>query len=226
MEHLVFQDAGALHLTRDRLGTALYNHPKKFEGYFELGSETRARMRLLSLKVGVRESGLPSPHVLDSRLNPSGGEDQSEALPLRILIAEQSPNPHSRVQLSKQRDRFGISRVHLDWRTKEIDYRSIVESVRLMAREFGAAQRARIQFEFPARRMLDNAAGYHHMGTTRMSSGPETGVLDPNLRVFGLRNVYIAGSSVFPTSGSAHPTVNLLALVDRLATHLDTEVLA
>ncbi len=226
MEHLVFQNSGALHLTRDRLGTALYDHPKAFEGYLELSPKSRARRGLLGLKVGLQQTGRPSPHLLDSYLVAGSQPHASEALPLRILIAEQSPNPESRVLLAKSRDRFGIPRVALDWRTRDIDHRSIVESVGWIAREFGAAGRGRIRFDFPGRRMLDNAAGYHHMGTTRMSRGPESGVVDPNLRIFGTRNAFVTGSSVFPTSGSAHPTVTLLALTDRLAAHLDDEALS
>lgn len=62
--------------------------------------------------------------------------------------------------------------------------------------------------------------GYHHMGTTRMSHDPKTGVVDSQCRVHGYSNLYIAGSSVFPTGGWANPTLTLLALTHRLAEHL------
>jgi choline dehydrogenase-like flavoprotein len=62
--------------------------------------------------------------------------------------------------------------------------------------------------------------GNHHMGTTRMSADPRTGVVDPNLQVFGIPNLFIAGSSVFPTYGASNPTMNLVALTLRLANHL------
>ena len=60
----------------------------------------------------------------------------------------------------------------------------------------------------------------HHMGTTRMSATPSTGVVDPDCRVFGVRNLYIAGSSVFPSAGHANPTLTVVALSLRLAEHL------
>ena len=63
--------------------------------------------------------------------------------------------------------------------------------------------------------------GYHHMGTTRMGSTPGTGVVDADGRVHGYHNLYVAGSSVFPTGGWANPTLTILALVHRLAEHLD-----
>jgi choline dehydrogenase-like flavoprotein len=60
-----------------------------------------------------------------------------------------------------------------------------------------------------------------HMGTTRMSDDPRAGVVDRDDRVHGLDNLYIAGSSVFPTVGFANPTLTIVALAHRLAEHLD-----
>ena len=53
-----------------------------------------------------------------------------------------------------------------------------------------------------------------------MSSSPETGVVDRNLRTHAIANLYIAGSSVFPTGGHANPTLSIVALALRLASHL------
>lgn len=65
---------------------------------------------------------------------------------------------------------------------------------------------------------------YHHCGGTRMHADPRKGVVDANCRVHGLANLYVAGSSIFPTSGHANPTVNLLAFALRLADHLKQEL--
>jgi choline dehydrogenase-like flavoprotein len=62
--------------------------------------------------------------------------------------------------------------------------------------------------------------GWHHMGTTRMSNDPASGVVDKNCKVHGLANLYIAGSSCFTTAGAANPTLSLVALSLRLAAHL------
>ena len=64
-----------------------------------------------------------------------------------------------------------------------------------------------------------NSVG-HHIGTTRMSSMAANGVVDVNCRVHGTDNLYIAGSSVFPTSGHANPTLTIVALALRLADYL------
>jgi choline dehydrogenase-like flavoprotein len=62
--------------------------------------------------------------------------------------------------------------------------------------------------------------GNHHLGTTRMSVDPQFGVVDPNSKVNGVANLFVAGSSVFPTYGSSNPTMNLVALTLRLADFL------
>ena len=62
--------------------------------------------------------------------------------------------------------------------------------------------------------------GNHHMGTTRMSDDPRKGVVDRNSMVHGVRNLYVAGSSIFPTYSASNPTLNLVALTLRLADHL------
>ena len=58
------------------------------------------------------------------------------------------------------------------------------------------------------------------MGTTRMSDDPATGVVDRNCRLFGMGNLYVAGSSVFPGFGHGTPTLTIVQLALRLAEHL------
>jgi choline dehydrogenase-like flavoprotein len=69
-------------------------------------------------------------------------------------------------------------------------------------------------------------AGYHQMGTTRMSSDPAGGVVTADCNVFGYDNLFVAGSSVFATSGWANPTLTIAALSLRLADHLDARLRA
>jgi choline dehydrogenase-like flavoprotein len=64
--------------------------------------------------------------------------------------------------------------------------------------------------------------GNHHMGTTRMSADPRTGVVDADCKVHSLANLYIGGSSVFSTSGHANPTYSITQLALRLGDHLTT----
>lgn len=138
------------------------------------------------------------------------------------LISEQAPNPDSRVTLSAERDRLGLQRVQLDWRLSPIDKYTIARSQQIIAEEFERSGLGRLQIE-----LTDDdtswqavAGSYHHIGTTRMSTNPKLGVVDEHCQVHGINNLYVAGSSVFPTSGLSNPTLTIVALAIRLADHL------
>jgi len=135
---------------------------------------------------------------------------------------EQAPDPDSRVSLSGERDVLGLPKIRLDWRLSEQDRRSLVEHMHSLALEFGALGMGRMLLHVEDDGLWPSRVngGSHHMGTTRMSDDPKRGVVDRHCRVHGMENLYVAGSSVFPTCGSANPTLTLLALALRLADHL------
>ena len=81
-----------------------------------------------------------------------------------------------------------------------------------------------VPWEFDRLVSKNPIGGYHHMGTTRMHDSPRYGVVDSNCQVHGIANLHIAGSSVFPTSSSNHPTMTLVALSLRLAERLVEQV--
>ena len=62
--------------------------------------------------------------------------------------------------------------------------------------------------------------GNHHLGTTRMADDPAQGVVDRDCLLRGTANLYVAGSSVFPTGACANPTFTIVALAHRLVDHL------
>ena len=71
---------------------------------------------------------------------------------------------------------------------------------------------------------LDRATDtYHQCGGARMGHHARDGVVDSELRVFGTRNLYVAGAAVFRTSSYANPTFTALALTARLAHRLHLE---
>jgi choline dehydrogenase-like flavoprotein len=135
---------------------------------------------------------------------------------------EQEPNPLSRVTISDERDAVGMPRVRLDWRLTDADLRSIRRSEEMLAAEIGRAGvgRLRLPEDDGTHPWAENLiGGSHHMGTTRMATNPREGVVDANCRVHDTANLYVAGSSVFPTVGSANPTLTIVALALRLADH-------
>ena len=140
-----------------------------------------------------------------------------------FMRAEQAPNPDSRVTLSpRDRDPLGMPRVRVDWRLGRLDRESAVRSVEAVGRALGAAGAGRV---FNLVRVNDAVwkgvhGADHHIGTTRMHDDPRRGVVDRHCRVHGVANLHVAGSSVFPTTGSANPTLTIVALAVRLAGRL------
>lgn len=137
--------------------------------------------------------------------------------------AEQEPNLASRVTLSGQRDRFGMPRLHVDWRISDLDVDSLRRSHALLDSRLRATGTGRLVMaagDLAERVGRHSIVGGHHIGTTRMSTGERDGVVDRDCRVHGTANLYVASASVLPTSGQANPTLTVLALALRLADRL------
>lgn len=138
-----------------------------------------------------------------------------------VLNLEQRPHPWNRIELSSRSDRFGnpLPRLVLEWTDEE---QKILERVRDRLEEWFRTARLGRLLVTRGRRPDLNA--HHHAGTTRMGRDPRTGVVDPQARVFGVENLYLAGASVFPTAGFANPTLTIVATALRLASHVDASL--
>lgn len=135
-----------------------------------------------------------------------------------FAIVEQAPHPDSRVLLGSRRDALGLPVAKLDWRLTEIDRQTIRIGPRLLAHEVGRLRLGRTKLHDVMSVVPDNlGSANHHMGTTRMG---DDGVVDRNCRVHGIENLFVAGSSVFPTVGYINPTLTIVALSLRLADHI------
>ena len=143
-----------------------------------------------------------------------------EQLVLRAVL-EPEPNPASRLTLSSKKDLFGKNRVRLNWRLSRGDRRSFRRLLETIDEELTSANLGQIvglpeSDEWPT----TLTGGSHHMGTTRMHTDPKHGVVDGDCKIHGMSNLFVAGSSVFPTSGYANPTLTIVALALRLADHV------
>lgn len=139
-------------------------------------------------------------------------------------MTEQLPNPDSRITLSEKKDAFGQRESNVDFNLTDTDKITMGRLIDAISRTFGQVGIGRVRtFEsgrfapWPPRQI---SYGPHHMGTTRMSTSPRTGVVDANLRLHDVSNVYVAGSSVFPTGSHVPPTLTIVAFALRLAEHL------
>jgi choline dehydrogenase-like flavoprotein len=206
-------------------------HSETATEYFSPGGRSLAHLRdfltdkvpdkqlashLKHLARGYREVGITLARRAADLVRPR------RCLALRI-IPEATPNPDSRVTLAAARDELGMPRVRVDWRLNPDDRRGLERLRAALAtavRERNLGTLVDDPSEDATGWPVSMMGGKHHIGTTRMHAEAKQGVVDPDCRVHGLANLYVAGSSVFPTSGYANPTLTIVALALRLADHL------
>jgi choline dehydrogenase-like flavoprotein len=145
---------------------------------------------------------------------------------VRIFLrvhCEQEPTSRSSITLTNERDPLGLQRIRFDWQISERELKTIRQYVLIAQRAL--AGMARIE---PNEDLMSGSPDFlrrcddsnHHMGGMRMSTSDETGIVDTNLRLYGLANTYVCSSAVFPSSGFSNPTHTVLALALRLSDHL------
>jgi choline dehydrogenase-like flavoprotein len=129
------------------------------------------------------------------------------------------PTDQNRVFLLDERDRSGLFRPAARLVFGARDLENVEESLRLLGETLIGSGLGRVRI-VNDEIYLRCTGGGHIMGTTRMGDDPKTSVVDLNCRVHGYANFFVAGSSVFTTSGAANPTLTIVALALRLGEHL------
>jgi hypothetical protein len=141
---------------------------------------------------------------------------------------EQTPHERSRITLSDKLDRDGVARANVNWEILSSDLDNYRKATTLLCRLLGEKGFARAVLRPDYRR--EDWTGImpwrsaHHIGGTRMGESLRTGVVDRNCKVFGLDNLYVAGTSVFPHGDWLNPTGNFLALAARLVHFLQVRL--
>ena len=135
---------------------------------------------------------------------------------------ELAPTESNRLVLGSRGGPFGRRRMEMRWRWTDVDLRSLHRTTQLLVEAFersGTGTLTPVVLDGSPRVTTPNGA-FHPSGTTRMSASPATGVVDRNGAVHGTPNLFVAGSSIFPTAGYANPTFTIVALALRLAEYL------
>ena len=137
-------------------------------------------------------------------------------------ILEQEPDPENRITLSQEkRDALGMPVSKIAWKVSETERKTVKRMCQLVTDEF-----ARLNLPSPEiPQWLDDQNGWatrcvekaHPSGTTRMDIDPRNGVVDQNCQVHGVKGLFVSGSSVFPTSGAANPTLMIVTMSLRLS---------
>jgi len=144
-------------------------------------------------------------------------------------IVEPAPDRDSRVSLSSKRDQLGMKRVNVHWRLGSQVKRTFDRTLAIVAEELESAKIADVILDpsiesngWPD--TFETEGTWHHIGTTRMHDSPLSGVVDRDCLVYGTNNLFIAGSSVFPTAGANFPTITIVALALRLSDHISRKI--
>ena len=143
-------------------------------------------------------------------------------------ILEQIPDPDSRIILAEGSvDALGMPLAKIHWKISQLERHTARRMREIICLEL---QRLRLPVPQPTPWLDDDNWRAHFFerahpaGSTRMSSDPKRGVVDLNCQVHGTSGLFLAGSSVFPTSGAANPTLMIVAMAMRLADWLKQHV--
>ena len=146
-----------------------------------------------------------------------------KALAKLHIIMETPPLWENCISLSAELDRLGTPKAIIKWKVDEKVHHTLLECTHVLKSYFASSNMGEVVVEkwLYTENWADNIKdAKHHIGTTRMANSKEKGVVDKNCKVFGTDNLYIAGSSVFPTSGHSNPTATIIALSLRLVDHI------
>ncbi len=168
-------------------------------------------------------------------INPEYGNEFAEKLEMELACVgslfaawEQEPRYENAIKLDTELDSLSVPRTILHWAKSDLDLKTARVSAEIFAEAlvksgFGSARLNEWLWDgqYP---FEDELAGNHHMGGTRMGVDPKTSVVDPNLKSWDIENVYVLGSSVFPSCGHANPTLTIVQLALRLADYFNTQL--
>lgn len=141
---------------------------------------------------------------------------------------EQDPEYSNRVTLSSKKDKFDNFQPELIYKKSELvrnTAKVIIEEIGKYLVENDIGRISGYDFLFEKNLKYISEAGYHHMGGTIMGENPKDSVVDKNLKIHGSKNLFVIGSSVFPSGGHANPTLTIVQLSLRLNEHLQSNFL-
>ena len=141
---------------------------------------------------------------------------------------EQIPSSSSRAFLKPEQDADGQFKLEVSFRYLPQDIRGTLHAHLALDSWLKDRKMGKLIFDVAPEKLEEHIVGqakdgYHQIGLTKMGVNRNHAVVNQNCRVIDIANLYIAGSSVFPTSGQANPTLPAVALAIRLAEHLTAE---
>ncbi|MCT8838028.1 hypothetical protein KZ432_10820 [Glaesserella parasuis] len=138
-----------------------------------------------------------------------------------FFITEQIPNPESNVTLSNLKDKWGYPISRVNWQVSQQDIDAMEMWFKLVLTEFFSEE------DYIFTHALDDfnwkeifTSAIHHVGTARMGNNEDEAVVNKDLKVFGINNLYICDGSIFTTAGNVNNGLSISAFACRLVKHL------
>ncbi len=142
-----------------------------------------------------------------------------------FFVSEQTPTEDSFVRLSKdKKDEYGYPLAEINWNISKSDVESVEKCYEILKKEGFSNEDFEFTHKFEDIDWSNNfTSAAHHVGTCRMAENENDGVVDKNLKVFGIDNLYICDGSIFRTGGNVNNGFTIAAFATRLAEHLKTK---
>ena len=176
------------------------------------------------------------PKVLAAQFNPARRQFDY-LIPNRMRTyrlcyhAQQKRLPQNRITLAAQPTDDALPDIQIAYDFDDTDIDAVLRAHHHLGTELNASGLGRITFDTTEDAALLQAIrskardGYHQIGTAAMGRNASDGVVDADCKMHGIGGLYLAGSSIFRSSGAAPPTQTIVAFALRLAQHLSDAVL-
>jgi choline dehydrogenase-like flavoprotein len=231
---LLLSNAGNEH---DQVGRYFMCHPlSQYTAVNAYGYLTAGQSRLMNGQTlaGARDTNPwvdPNGVTVTGRFSPNADQQRTLGIGSCWFWAgsgqyyfEMAPNPDSRVTLADTLDPvFNQQQTRITWALSALDEQTYNQTTQLFKTAVTNLKGSVSFLDWGSVKQQLVVNG-HHIGTTRMSADPTEGVVDANLKVHSLANLYVAGSSVFASTGISNPTFTIIALSIRLAEHLSSDL--
>lgn len=143
-------------------------------------------------------------------------------LTVRAFI-DQSGSANNRVTLSDKVCESGLPLASIQWVFSEKDWVNVDEFMNMFSEQLTKAGIGEFQYRRPSTGEFTGIHS-HFLGGTRCGTKRSTSVVDHDLKVHGLNNLYVSGPSVFPSFGYSNPFYTIAALSLRLADHISSSM--
>jgi choline dehydrogenase-like flavoprotein len=145
----------------------------------------------------------------------------TERLGVVAWYGSKDVQPSDAVEFSDtETDHYGMPRMSIRYSHTARDRKTVALMSRMSHQSAGLIGSL---LDEPA--LAAGGASLHYQGTVRMGAADDgTSVCDPDLRVWGVQNLYVGGNGVIPTSTASNPTLTTVALAWRAASRIAAQL--